>query len=367
MTSTKATPTMRDCYVLATGGTGGHIFPAQALADYITQEGDKAVIISDIRFKQYPQSGKYETHIIDAASPSGNVLKKFKALIALFKGYRQAKKLLKQLKPKAVIGFGGYPSFPTLYAARCLRIRIILHEQNAIMGRVNRFIIRNAYALATSFPEVGRTPPRKKRKINYTGNPTRQEILAHKNAPYPALTNQDTISLLITGGSQGSSIFSTIIPASIEQLPESIRSRLHITQQCRQGEVEATQAFYRRLNVNATISPFFTNMPELLSQSHLLIGRSGASTIAELTIIARPSILIPLPHAMDDHQTANAKYLAQSHASWIMPQTQLSAESLAELLTTLLSKPQLLIDAAKQAGNLGEPLAAKKLYELIKR
>ncbi|MBL0318283.1 MAG: undecaprenyldiphospho-muramoylpentapeptide beta-N-acetylglucosaminyltransferase [Alphaproteobacteria bacterium] len=353
------------CYVLATGGTGGHIFPAQALAAYITEKGHRAVIISDIRFKNYPQSGQYETHFIDAASPSGNLVKKLKALVALSKGYLQAKKLLKELKPKAVIGFGGYPSFPTLYAARSLGIKTIMHEQNAVLGRVNRFMIRRAHALATSFPHVGRVPSIYRHKLVYTGNPTRTEILSHKQAPLPSLNEEDTIQLLITGGSQGSSIFSTLIPAAIEQLPKEIRQRLHVTQQCRQGEIAETDAFYKRIEVNATLAPFFTNIPELLTLSHLFIGRSGASTLAELTIIGRPSLLIPLPHAMDDHQTANATYLAQSNAAWIMPQSDLTAESLARLLAGILSKPNILMDAAKQAAKLGEPLATQRLFELI--
>ncbi len=354
---------------LAAGGTGGHLFPAQALAEVLRARGHDIHLVTDERVQDYGKSfPATKTHVVPSASLSlskpmqvpGNLLR-------LFQGVNTAKRIFKNEKPTVVIGFGGYPSLPPLWAAMQLRIPSIVHEQNAVLGRANKLMASRVTAIATSFDQVFKLTPEAKSKVVMTGNPVRQRVLDVARSPYPAISPTSQLSLVVFGGSQGARFFSDVTPEAIKLLPENLRRRLSIVQQCREEDVARVEQAYAAVGTKAQLSPFFANMPAEIANAHLVICRSGASSIAELGVIGRPAVLVPLPHAIDNDQQKNAESFCVAGAGHIRAQNDLTPQALAQLLRQLLENPEALKDAAKAAAKHGKPDAAQKLADLVER
>lgn len=352
--------------LLAAGGTGGHMFPAEALARELLARGRTVALVTDRRGGAFGDAlPGVQVFRIRAAAPSGSLAGKIRAVAELALGTLQARRLMAGLRPAAVVGFGGYPSVPALIAARRAGFATVLHEQNAVLGRANRLLAGGARALATSFPRVAMVKPADAGKISRTGNPVRPAVIAVRARPFPDPEADGTARLLVTGGSQGAGVFASVVPEALGLLPPGLRGRVRLALQARPEDVEAARAALERAGVQAEVASFFTDMPERLSACHLAITRAGASTVAELTVAGRPAILVPYPHAMDDHQTANAQAVADAGGAWVMPQASLTAASLASRLEALLTMPALLTKAAAAARNWGAPDASARLADLV--
>ncbi|MEE8189233.1 MAG: undecaprenyldiphospho-muramoylpentapeptide beta-N-acetylglucosaminyltransferase [Kiloniellales bacterium] len=353
--------------VLAAGGTGGHMFPAQALARELLARGIGVALITDRRGGGFgPDLPQVETRTISAGGLAGKgPLGKAMGVIRLALGALQARRHLKDLGADMVVGFGGYPSVPSVAAGVRLGLRIVLHEQNAVLGRANRLLARSAHIIATSFDKVDRIAESDAGKVRVTGNPVRPAIAALGRRPYALPDEQDTLRLLVTGGSQGALVFNEVVPAAICLLAEHLRRRLHITQQVRGPELERVAAVYRNCGVSCELKGFFDDLPERLGAAHLVIGRAGASTIAELAAAGRPGLLVPLPASIDDHQMANAQRLAEAGGGWLMPQSAFTPETLAERLHSLLAQPGLLVRASRCAQAYARTSAAEHLADLV--
>jgi len=352
--------------VLATGGTGGHVFPAQALARVLMARGYRLVLVTDRRGGNYGGLlGGLETHRIHAAGISGRGLTaRISAVFQLGLGLLQARRLLRRLRPGAVVGFGGYPAVPTMVAAAQLGLKTVIHEQNAVLGRANRVLAPRALRIATAFDTTAMLREADRERAVRTGNPVRGEIVAAVR-PFAAPGAADPLEILITGGSQGAAVFGELVPPALVALPDTLRRRLRVTQQCRQESIDAVRALYDEAGVEADLAPFFTDMPERLSRAQLVVCRSGASTVAELAVAGRPAIMIPFPHAIDDHQRENAARLCDAGGGWLVPQDSVSAENLSELVRSLLEAPQKLERAARCAARFGVPDAADRLADLV--
>jgi UDP-N-acetylglucosamine--N-acetylmuramyl-(pentapeptide) pyrophosphoryl-undecaprenol N-acetylglucosamine transferase len=266
-----------------------------------------------------------------------------------------------------VVGFGGYPAFPALLAARADKIPTLIHEQNAVLGRVNRLVASRVEAIATAYPDVGRLPGNAREKVHLVGNPVREEILALREQPYPALGEDGIFRLLVTGGSQGAAILSEVVPEGLALLPEHFRRRLQVTQQCRAEDIEQVKERYAQIGIPADLATYLPDLPDRLAWSHLVIARAGASTIAELTAAGRPAILIPLPGATDDHQTANAREMARAGGARAIPQGRFSPIELAKQMQKLGLDPGSLANAAARAQAIGRPNAARDLADLVEQ
>lgn len=353
--------------VLAAGGTGGHIFPAEALAEVLMGMGERVVLITDSRFAQFKTGAlsQVEIRTIRAGTVGGSLYKKVKGGVFLLLGIVQARKMLKSLKPKVVVGFGGYPSFPTVYAAPRLDIPSVIHEQNSVLGRANRLLAAKVTRIATSFPDTQMMGQDCGDKITLTGNPVRTSIRALKDVPYASITQDGKMQLLVTGGSLGATVFSEVVPQAIAKLPAALRARIRIDQQCREADIAEVRAFYQALGVNVDLAPFFVDLPARLASAHLVIARAGASTVSELAAAGRPAILVPLPIAMDNHQYYNGSALEAVGGGWVMTQDGFTADSLAARLEAFLTAPATLSKAAENAKLLGSPDAAEKLAALV--
>ncbi len=354
---------------LAAGGTGGHLFPAQALAEVLVARGHDIQLVTDERVQDYGKSfPATKTHIVPSASLSlSKPLQVPGNLWRLLNGVRAAKNIFKLQRPAVVVGFGGYPSLPPLWAASQLGLPVIIHEQNAVLGRANTLMAKGVSAIATSFDQVFKLPPEARAKVVMTGNPVRQRVLDVADSPYPALNSTSPLRLVVFGGSQGARFFSDVMPDAIRLLPEDLQRRIFIVQQCREEDMGRVEQAFATLKTKVQLSPFFANMPQEIADCHLVIGRSGASTIAELGVIGRPAILVPLPHAIDNDQQKNAESFASVGAGHIRAQSTLTPQSLASLLQELLARPQALKDAAAAAKRHGKPDAAQKLADLVER
>ncbi len=353
--------------VLAAGGTGGHIFPAEALAEALIALGERVVLVTDPRFAHY-QSGvlsQVEKRTIRAGTVAGALHKKIIGAAGLLLGIVQARGVLGELSPKAVVGFGGYPSFPTVFAAAGMGIPTVIHEQNSVLGRANRLLAGRVDKIATSFPVTLMLSERDAAKVTMTGNPVRASVRALRDVPYSSMTSDAKMRILVTGGSQGASVFSHVVPEAIAALPMSLRSRVRLDQQCREADLPAARAMYERMGINADLSSFFADLPARLASCHLVIGRSGASTVSELAVAGRPAILVPLPHAMDNHQYHNANALEEVGGGWVMAQDGFTSASLSARLEAFLTAPDVLSKAAQNARKLGVADAAEKLAALV--
>jgi UDP-N-acetylglucosamine--N-acetylmuramyl-(pentapeptide) pyrophosphoryl-undecaprenol N-acetylglucosamine transferase len=353
-------------FVLMAGGTGGHLFPAMALAQELRRRGHDIHLMTDHRATGYgDQFPARETHIVPSATPSvRNPLKLAGAAFTIVGGIASARGTLRKIRPQAVVGFGGYPIFPPFLAARLLGIPGILHEQNAVMGRANRALASRATKIALSFEKTLRAEAYASKSV-LTGNPVRDRVLLVASTPYPERTPDGPIKLVVTGGSQGARVFSDLIPPAIAQLPEELRHRLRIVQQCRPEDLDRVTEAYRQAHVNVELQPFFTDLPERIANAHLVIGRAGASTIAELAVLGRPAILVPLPGALDADQKNNAILVDNAKAGWIVEQATISPPSLANRLASLFGDPVTLEAAAAAAKSLGQPFAVQKLADLV--
>lgn len=356
-------------FLLAAGGTGGHMIPAHALAEELMRRGHRVVLVTDARGARIPGlfSG-VDVHVLPAGRLgggrfAGGPVGWCKAAKGIWEGRQAAKALIREYEPAAVIGFGGYPALPTLLAALSLKVPTALHEQNAVLGRVNRLLARRVDAMATAYGRVDRLPAGIDPVI--VGNPVRAEILALRDQPYPPLTEDGIFRLLVTGGSQGASILSTVVPDAISLLPISLRERLQVTQQCRAEDIEPVRARYAELDIPADCATYLADLPERLGWAHLFIGRSGASTIAELTAAGRPAILVPLPSAMDDHQTANAREMAASGGARSIAQARFTPVELAKQMQKMALEPGALENAARRAKSAGYPNATSDLADLV--
>ncbi len=353
--------------VLTTGGTGGHIFPAEALAAELIARGFKLALVTDRRGQNFGGAlGQLPIHRISAGGVAGRKLTaRVRALTDLAWGFLQARLLLARLRPAAVVGFGGYASLPATLAAIFSGVPTALHEQNAVLGRANRMLAPRVSRIATAFSRVSKLNPQWMNKTLRTGMPVRPAVIALRDRAYAMPEPGGPVRLLVLGGSQGARVLSEIVPAALERLPEAMRARLVVNQQCRSEDLEMASDTYIAAGIKAELATFFHDVPERLAAAHLVVSRSGASTVAELTAIGRPSILVPYPFAIDDHQTANAHAIAEAGAGWLMPQTAFTPEALASRIELLLALPESLDKAAAGARAAGIPDAAKRLADMV--
>lgn len=352
--------------VIAAGGTGGHFFPAEALAAELVRRGQRVALMTDARSSGLasPAFEGRERFVLRGAGIAGRgVVRAATATAALAAGTVQARAILSRLDAAALVGFGGYPSVAPVLATRLLRKRpaVLLHEQNAVLGRANRALSRFAGRLALSFSQTTRLPDGTPHSV--TGNPVRPAIAEIAGAAYvpPGIT----VNLLVLGGSLGARVFSDVVPAALATLPAALRGRLRVTQQCRVEDLERVRAAYEAADLPADLAAFFPDVATLLASAHLVIARAGASTVAELAVVGRPSILVPLPHAIDDHQTANATALSDAGGAWLLPQAGFTPGALALRLERLLTETALLSEAAARAATCGHAGAAARLADLV--
>ena len=351
--------------VLAAGGTGGHIYPAQTLSAQLAKQGCQVTLITDERGRIYKRAGGfYRVHVV-SWTPTPGILGKIPSYIRLLIARQKCRQLLKIILPDLVVGFGGHPSLPTVMAAKKMKVPILLHEQNAVLGRVNRLLASAATGIATSFKSVGGLKSKYYGKVLLTGTPVRPTIIEIRSLPYRPPSPGGEMVLLCIGGSQGAEVFSKVLPEAINLLSDKERQRLRLYQQCRLEENYSLSITYRQLGVEADLSGFFDDIGERISQCHLVIARSGASTIAELAIAGRPSILIPYPSATDDHQHINAQIIAKTGGALLLPENELKPEKLAFLLRNCLSRPKILTRMAQAARANGTPHASKRLAEMV--
>lgn len=352
---------------VTSGGTGGHMFPAVALSKALVRRGAKVLFFTDARAARYTDGVEgVQTIILPAGGIAGKGLKgRIMGAARLGLGTLKARSIIKKAKPAVVIGFGGYASIPATMSAKWLNIPFAIHEQNAVLGRANRLVAGAAKRIATSFPTVTLIDPADQDKVIWTGNPVRAEIAALANSDYDIPTENGPIRLLITGGSQGARVLSEILPTALVNLPEHIRTRLVVTQQAREEDLDAVRRTYDGSGIDVTLASFIDDIPERLRDCHLVIARSGASTVAELTAAGRPGLLVPLPHAIDDHQRYNAQQIEDAGGAWLMPQERFSSEVVTDRLAKLLRNPAALIRAAKAAKSAGRANAAERLADMV--
>ena len=352
--------------VIAAGGTGGHLFPAEALAAELVARGHRIVLMTDARSGglSSPTFAGREQYVVRGAGIAGRgPWRGAKAVGALAVGVLQARAILARIGAAGVVGFGGYPCVAPILAARSLRHRpsVILQEQNAVLGRANRFLARRADVLALGFETTQRIPAGT--RTVFTGNPVRPAMSALSRTSYVAPTDQ--IRLLVLGGSLGARVFSDVVPQALRSLPEPLRTRLSVVQQTRPEDLERVKIAYADSGITAELSPFFHDVAARLVAAHLVIARAGASTVAELAVAGRPAILVPLPGAIDDHQSANACALAAAGGAWVVAQTQFTSKTLTERLTSLLAAPATLAAAAVCARGQAHADAASRLADLV--
>ncbi len=350
--------------ILATGGTGGHMFPAEALAHALLQRDCRVALITDRRGQAFSEKFPgVALHRIPAGRLGAGLMQKAMGIAEIMLGTLAAGRLLRRLRPAVAVGFGGYPSVPTMLAATRQRVATLVHEQNALLGRANRLLAPRVSRIATSFPAVQGLKAGDAARVVFTGNPVRPEVAQHRATPYAA--PGATLNLLVTGGSQGARILSTVIPAALAALPAERRARIKLMQQARPEDLEQVREAHRRSGIDAEVAPFFQDLPARLARAHLVIARAGASTVAELCVIGRPAILVPYALAADDHQSFNARALGDAGAAWVMPESVFTQAALAERIEALLAAPQRLVAAAAAAHALGRPDAAERLADLV--
>jgi UDP-N-acetylglucosamine--N-acetylmuramyl-(pentapeptide) pyrophosphoryl-undecaprenol N-acetylglucosamine transferase len=357
-------------FVLAAGGTGGHLFPAQALAEQLARRGAAVCLATDRRADGFaaPAPG-IEIREIHAGRLGGGPLRSVYGVAQMALGIVEARRLLRRLDPAAVVGFGGYPSVPTMLAAAQLGLPSVIHEQNAVLGRANRLMARRAERIATGFAETAGLLPADRDRAVHTGNPVRPAIRAVAGADYrppePGAPPGAPIELLILGGSQGARIFGDIVPPALAALPPGLRAALRVSLQARLEDCAGVSAQLDAAGIAYEVHSFFTDVPERLARAHLVICRAGASTVSELAAVGRPALLVPYPYATDDHQTANARAFADAGAGWLAPQAGLSAAVLTQLVAERLADGAGLSLAAAQARRFAVDDAAERLAAIV--
>jgi UDP-N-acetylglucosamine--N-acetylmuramyl-(pentapeptide) pyrophosphoryl-undecaprenol N-acetylglucosamine transferase len=342
------------------------MFPAKAFAEEMRRRGWRIGLVTDARGLRFAEGfpadwiGEIEASSISLRSPAALP----RAALRLLSGFFEARRRIARERPLLAIGFGGYPAFPALAAATACRVPIVIHEQNAVLGRVNRFFASGARVVACAFERLDHLPSAARDRKKVVGNPVRDAIRAVRSQPYPPVSSTTPLRILVTGGSQGAQAFGVVVPEAMLRLPDDIISRLLIVQQARPDQLESIRNLYQKARINAVVEPFFSDMHERLGAAHLVIGRAGASTVSELALVGRPSILIPLAIAMDDHQTANAQYLAGAGAADVIAERDFQADKLATLLRSRLTDLAGLPAMAEAAHKLGRPDAAGELADI---
>ncbi|SON56518.1 UDP-N-acetylglucosamine-N-acetylmuramyl-(pentapeptide) pyrophosphoryl-undecaprenol N-acetylglucosamine transferase [Hartmannibacter diazotrophicus] len=355
-------------FLLAAGGTGGHLFPAEALALALTRRGHVVDLATDERVESYGKDfPARKVHVVPSATfGSRSPVALAKSLFRLGAGYLKARRLMREVKPDAVIGFGGYPTVPPLTAAVSFNVPTMVHEANAVMGRANRFLASRVTAVATGFEETDFKDAAPKGEVVHTGNPVRAKVIDAVR-PYEAPLSDEPFHLVVFGGSQGARVFSDLVPPAIALLADDLRTRLHIVQQVRPEDTERVSEAYKAMGVTPEIGAFFMDLPAKLSAGHLVVCRSGASTVAELGVLGRPSILVPLPHALDNDQRTNAERLQAAGGAILAEQAWLDPQRLADMLADLMRAPSRLELMAAAAARTGRPDAADRLADLAER
>jgi UDP-N-acetylglucosamine--N-acetylmuramyl-(pentapeptide) pyrophosphoryl-undecaprenol N-acetylglucosamine transferase len=358
---------MRKIAVLAAGGTGGHLFPAQALAEALIARGWRIVLASDERVAGLSQDFPAEHRIgLSAATyRRGDPLSMATAGLAVMRGAAQARALYREINPQVVVGFGGYPSAPALVGAIFDRRRTVIHEQNAVMGRANRMLAGRVSRVACAFPTLLKAPAQVASAATVVGNPVRPAIRALADLPYAPPVADGPIRILVTGGSQGARLLSELVPEAIAALPDALRQRLVVQQQTRPESMEAARRTYRNAVVDAEIAPFFRDLAGRLGAAHLVIGRSGAGSVCEFAVAGKPSILVPLAIALDDDQGQNAKLLSDVGGAEVARESQLTVASLSGALEKLLTHPDRLARMAAAARSVAIPDAAERLADVV--
>ncbi|QNN64448.1 undecaprenyldiphospho-muramoylpentapeptide beta-N-acetylglucosaminyltransferase [Sphingomonas rhizophila] len=342
--------------------------PAHALAAELRSRGHGVMLVTDDRGAKIPGLfDKVPVHILPAGRLGGGPIGWLKAARAVMAGRRAAKALYKEFRPDAVVGFGGYPAFPALLAASSLRIPTILHEQNAVLGRVNRLLAGDAKAIATAYADVERLAPGYHVKTKLVGNPVRESVARLGEMPFPSFDDTAPLKILVTGGSQGATILGQVVPDALGGLPSGLRLRLQVVQQCRPDDIEEVRERYASYNIPAELLTYIEDMPDRIADAHLVIARAGASTIAELTAAGRPAILVPLPSATDDHQTVNAREMAKAGGARMIAQSDFTPQVLGEQVAAIAGEPQALANAAARALSVGRPHATRDLADLVEQ
>ncbi|WP_448582091.1 undecaprenyldiphospho-muramoylpentapeptide beta-N-acetylglucosaminyltransferase [Thermaurantiacus sp.] len=356
---------MTGAILLAAGGTGGHMVPAHALACELRRRGCLVALLTDQRGTRFP--GLFEgvpVHVIPAAQSGGlNPLRWVRALATILAGRREARALIRQSAAAAVVGFGGYPALPALLAGQAERRATLLHEQNAVLGRVNRLLAKRVCALALSFDATARVPASARAVV--TGNPVRAAVVDARDLPFRAPAPDERFRLLVVGGSQGARILSQVVPPALAALAAPDRARLDVVHQARPEDLSAADQVYRAAGIAAECLPYMADLPARMAASHLVIARAGASTLAELTTMGRPAILVPFAAATDDHQSANAHAFAKAGAGRVLREDQFTPAVLTGAVEGFLHSPESLAAAARAARGLGRPDAASRLADLV--
>ena len=351
--------------LLCAGGTGGHLFPAEALAAVLKARGWTVHLATDHRVNDYARDfPAAEVHVIPSGTFTRSPVAFAKAFAALARGYLEARRTIAAVRPAAAVGFGGYPTVPPMLAAARAGVPTVIHDQNAVIGRANKFLAPRVTAIATGFEKVRGAEMFVARMVE-TGSPVRESVLAAAHTPYPARDAGDPFRLLVFGGSQGARFMSDLVPPAIEALPAGLRALVRVTQQCRPEDMDRVRAVYERIGVSAELQPFFADMPARIAASHLVVSRSGASTVAELGVIGRPAIMVPLPGALDQDQKANAEVMTRAGGGWMVEQRDMNSGLLAEDIAELVAHPAQLATAAQAALQVGRPHAAETLADVV--
>jgi UDP-N-acetylglucosamine--N-acetylmuramyl-(pentapeptide) pyrophosphoryl-undecaprenol N-acetylglucosamine transferase len=353
--------------LIAAGGTGGHLFPAEALAGVLKSRGWTVHLATDHRAEGYgSEFPAVATHIIPSGTLAGGVVARLSSLFKLGGGFLQSAMMMRSIGASVAVGFGGYPTLPPMLAAWFTGVPTVIHEANAVLGRANRLLSSRVTAIGATTPDL-KLREEDRRKITVTGNPVRDAVKAVAGAPLPPLGSGDPFRVLVFGGSQGARFLSDLVPAAVAQLDAQSRGRIALVQQCRTEDIDRVRAEYDRLGVKVELAPFFRDLPARMAASHLVVSRSGASTVAELAVIGRPAILIPLPNALDDDQGANARMMQAAGGGWPVAQKELTSDRLASELRRLMAAPEGLAKAAEAARSIGRPDAAERLADLVER
>lgn len=354
--------------ILSAGGTGGHVMPAQALAHDLIARGYRIAVITDPRGMKYSKGfGDIPIHEVKAGTLGKGILGKVKGLANLAFGILQARKIIRRLKPAVVVGFGGYPSVPGVYAAQRKKIPTILHESNAILGWANDLLAKKATHIALSWEGSRGLNDEERTRSVVTGNPIRTEIKALADKPYPQLVQDGALNILVMGGSLGASIFSEVLPEAFKQLSPENRARLNIVQQCREEDLAQVEAAYKDIGINATLMTFITDVATEITNCHLFIGRSGASTVTEMTAAGRPAIYVPLGVHKDNQQKINADTVSDQGGAWTFVQDGFTSDALLARIERFLADPSILTKSAEKAKTCGNPDAAAKLGTLVEK
>lgn len=353
--------------VIAAGGTGGHLFPGQALAQELHRRGRRVAVITDDRVAgvkaRFPDTDVFS---VPSATPSGGgVIGMARAVVPIMRGILASRRVLADINASAVIGFGGYPTLPPLVAAYMKNIPTAVHEQNAVLGRVNRLMGPRVTAIASTFDAPKYLSSADAAKLTLTGNPVRDQIISVADKAYVQSGGDDLFNLLVFGGSQGARVMSDIVPSAVASLDESLRARLRVVQQARPEDVERVTDTYTQAGVSCDVAAFFEDMHERIARAQLVVARSGASTVTELAVVGRPAFLVPLPHAIDQDQLANAQVLSDAHGGWLMPQETFTQERVATEIAKLMAQPDQLVAAAACAKSVAQPDAAQRLADLV--